>query len=64
MLSDNYYGSILDHIKQEKQSRNNAVLLSCSDISKHIKELEINNHNQKLKILVSALEILEGVNNG
>jgi|LULM01.1.fsa_nt_gb hypothetical protein len=63
MLNNKNYGSILNHIKQEKQGRRNAVLLSCSDISKHIKELEIINHNQKLRTLVSALEFLKEVNN-
>ncbi len=62
MLKNNY-GQYLDHVNKQKQLRQAAANNSKSNISKHIKDLEIIKHNTRLFKLVNSLDILKGVNN-
>jgi len=62
MLKNNY-GQYIDHVNKQKQLKKAAAINSNSNISKHIKDLEIINHKTRLLKLVNSLDILKGVNN-
>jgi len=59
----NKYGQYIDHVNKQKQLKQLVAFNSHSNISKHIKDMEIIKHNTRLYNLVNSIDILKGVKN-